>query len=40
MVDVSLVRLTPNVFKNLATTNFASTIVYDLCDQTCAVSAI
>ncbi len=36
---VSLVWLTPNMFKTLLY-DFASTIVCDLCDQSCAVSVI
>ncbi len=37
---VSLVWLTPNMFHNLVATDFARTIVYDLCDYSCAVSVI
>ncbi len=37
---VSLVRLTPIMFKNLVATDFASMIVYDLCDKSRAVSVI
>ncbi len=37
---VSLVWLMPNMFKNLIAIDFAITIVYDLCDQSHAVSVI